>query len=213
MTFRKPPIGLRNAVTICACRGVKAAVPCLPCLALLKRRGAGSYSATWPNDADSGTVTGLLDVALALCHLGEGVGGRPDEPATTQAFCPHPLCLALCHYHTQSYCHHNPYHEPHHSPTTHRDHSTDHRTDGDIQFSHQFIQDALKRSDASRGVLKSFSLLCRPTELMTQDYLALRVSLSAEADAIHLINNGGHMAGAWCRVTPYMQKKVAVPST
>ncbi|KAJ7196746.1 hypothetical protein GGX14DRAFT_700460 [Mycena pura] len=80
-------------------------------------------------------------------------------------------------------------------------------------FSHQFIQDALKRSDASRGVLKSFSLLCRPTELVTQDYLALRVSLSAEADAIHLINNGGHMAGAWCRVTPYMQKKVAVPST
>ncbi|KAF8202771.1 hypothetical protein K438DRAFT_1758084 [Mycena galopus ATCC 62051] len=78
-------------------------------------------------------------------------------------------------------------------------------------FSHRLIQDALKRSDASHGVLKSFSLLCRPAELETRDYLALRVSLSSEADAIHLIKNGGHMAGAWCRVTSYVQKTLELP--
>ncbi|KAF8151885.1 hypothetical protein K438DRAFT_1865035 [Mycena galopus ATCC 62051] len=78
-------------------------------------------------------------------------------------------------------------------------------------FSHRFIQDALKRLDASHGVLKSFSLLCCPTELETRDYLALWVSLSSEADAIHLVKNGGHMARAWCRVTSYVQKNLELP--
>ncbi|KAF8145409.1 hypothetical protein K438DRAFT_1781875 [Mycena galopus ATCC 62051] len=79
------------------------------------------------------------------------------------------------------------------------------------EFSYRFIQNALTRSDASHGVLKSFSLLCRPADLETRNFLALRVSLSSEADAIHLIKNGGHMGGAWCRVTSYVQKNLEQP--
>ncbi|KAF7365768.1 hypothetical protein MVEN_00450700 [Mycena venus] len=73
-------------------------------------------------------------------------------------------------------------------------------------FSSDLVDISLQTSGASHGVLKSYSVLCHPEDFQTRDSLALRVSLSSEVDAAHLIKNGGFMAGTWCRVSPYAEK-------
>ncbi|KAF7371726.1 hypothetical protein MVEN_00029100 [Mycena venus] len=74
------------------------------------------------------------------------------------------------------------------------------------------VHAGLVLSGASQGHLQDFSVLCRPDDFQTRDSLALRVSLSSEADATQLIKNGGFMAGTWCRVSPYMERSSVSPS-
>ncbi|KAJ7896878.1 hypothetical protein B0H13DRAFT_2338080 [Mycena leptocephala] len=80
-------------------------------------------------------------------------------------------------------------------------------------FTHKFIDDCVKSDDVLQGEVKGFSVLCRPEDLQTRSSLALRVSLSSEADALRLIKNGGFMAGTWCKVSHYVEKpRTRVPS-
>ncbi|KAJ7452931.1 hypothetical protein FB451DRAFT_1409210 [Mycena latifolia] len=51
--------------------------------------------------------------------------------------------------------------------------------------------------------VKVFSILCRPEEFTTKSSIAVRVSLSSEADAQRLVQNGGCFYGTKCRVTHY----------
>jgi hypothetical protein len=57
-------------------------------------------------------------------------------------------------------------------------------------FTYAFVDSCVKFG-GYQGKLKDFSVLCRPEDLQTRNSLALRVSLSSEADALHLIKNGG----------------------
>ncbi|KAJ6544445.1 hypothetical protein B0H19DRAFT_1309921 [Mycena capillaripes] len=72
-------------------------------------------------------------------------------------------------------------------------------------FIHALV-DRCVTSEISQGELNGFSVLNRPEDLQTRDVLALRVSLSSEADASCLIKHGGFMAGTWCRVSHYVKK-------
>ncbi|KAJ7659391.1 hypothetical protein B0H14DRAFT_3540517 [Mycena olivaceomarginata] len=53
------------------------------------------------------------------------------------------------------------------------------------------------------GAVKAFSILCRPEDLKSRRSFAVRVALSAEADAQWLVENGACFYGAKCKVTPY----------
>ncbi|KAJ7687453.1 hypothetical protein B0H17DRAFT_1070275 [Mycena rosella] len=65
---------------------------------------------------------------------------------------------------------------------------------------------------APRGEVMGHSVLCRPEDFQTRRSVALRVSLSSEADAQKLIENGGYMLGARCRVSRYVEKPRKAPS-
>ncbi|KAJ7438200.1 hypothetical protein B0H11DRAFT_1935391 [Mycena galericulata] len=61
-----------------------------------------------------------------------------------------------------------------------------------------------------KGPVKAFSVLCRPEDFGTKTSVAVRVSLSSEADAQRLVENGGCFHGAQCRVTHYSRKSRSV---
>ncbi|KAJ7893679.1 hypothetical protein B0H14DRAFT_2559664 [Mycena olivaceomarginata] len=61
----------------------------------------------------------------------------------------------------------------------------------------------LNYAGAFVGEVKAFSILCRPEDLKSRRSFAVRVALSAEADAQWLVENGACFYGAKCKVTPY----------
>jgi hypothetical protein len=76
-------------------------------------------------------------------------------------------------------------------------------------FTHKLVEPWV----TSAGKLRECSLLCRPEDLGKKTTLALRVSLSSEADATRLIKNGGYMFGVPCRVSRYVPKLRSPPPT
>ncbi|KAJ6477563.1 hypothetical protein C8R45DRAFT_1157374 [Mycena sanguinolenta] len=56
------------------------------------------------------------------------------------------------------------------------------------------------------GSVMAYSILCSADDFETRDSLSVRVSLSSEADALHLVKNGGTFFGAMCRVSRYIPK-------
>ncbi|KAJ6606251.1 hypothetical protein DFH09DRAFT_1269282 [Mycena vulgaris] len=75
--------------------------------------------------------------------------------------------------------------------------SLDHIHLDDIQF-------WLDAADA--GTAMSFSVLCAAADFPTRESLSVRISLSSEADALRLINDGCTLYGALCRVSRYVPK-------
>ncbi|KAJ6535699.1 hypothetical protein B0H19DRAFT_1383145 [Mycena capillaripes] len=66
--------------------------------------------------------------------------------------------------------------------------------------------DSWVRFSAPRAIVKGFSVLCHPEDLQSRDFVAMRVTLSSEADAAHFVETGGLMAGTWCRASYYVEK-------
>ncbi|KAK6984607.1 hypothetical protein R3P38DRAFT_3409993 [Favolaschia claudopus] len=58
-------------------------------------------------------------------------------------------------------------------------------------------------SASSQGKLREFSILSRPTDTKARKTLTLRLSFSSQADAERLVQHGGYMFGAACRVSHY----------
>ncbi|KAJ7737170.1 hypothetical protein DFH07DRAFT_944295 [Mycena maculata] len=57
------------------------------------------------------------------------------------------------------------------------------------------------------GTVMAYSILCTADDLKTHDSLSVRISLSSEADTLHLVKNGGTFFGAMCRVSRYVPNK------
>ncbi|KAK7012828.1 hypothetical protein R3P38DRAFT_3015285 [Favolaschia claudopus] len=79
------------------------------------------------------------------------------------------------------------------------------RTDLNEYITHDRVNSWVT-SASSQGRLREFSILSRPTDMKSHKTLALRLSLSSQADAERLVQHGGYMFGAACRVSHYRPK-------
>ncbi|KAJ7117877.1 hypothetical protein C8R43DRAFT_99995 [Mycena crocata] len=60
--------------------------------------------------------------------------------------------------------------------------------------------------DGCTGTVKAISVLCRQDDLKTKSSVAVRLSLSSEADAQRFVANGGSFHGTVCRVSYYIKR-------